>query len=697
MRAVVLAAWVAAMPCAVAVAAGDQPLDESSIPELISRLADDDPQVRGDAAEELDRFGVESKAAVPALVKILSDEETYKAKYGILPDPVCDAALRSLISISSESVAGLIGALDDPSPDVRRRAVYALGQIGPKARPALPRLLKMAAAGARELVWNLVQVLPRIDPREDEVVLFLIGRLQDDDPMVRQQAAISLVTSRDRVEITVPALLKTLSDKQPEVRGYAADALGQIARSPATVVPALVVLFADQAGYYDCWVCGNFGGVCDFNLVTNVSARAVGEFGTDAAPAGPALVARLVAHAEDYDAASALGKLGAAAEPFVGDLVKIIERPELSARERITILTTIRQLGRLARPAVPTLRKLLDQTGQNSDVHIAVACALVSIDVEGNPRAWQRLLTEMDRIQAGLDANSGDYGAGCDESSAESTDDDSEPAPNDSEEVEPDDSETPDKSARGNRSVRKVDDPMAELIFQTLGHLGQGAAPAVPRLIRLLERSDSIEIIVALGSIGPSAGDAVTAIVQHAERYGAHEKAVTALLEIGPDAIPALVESFTTPGLSESQALLLLKTLGRFDSRASAAIPILVRISHDPRRNVRAAAATTLGQIGASPEVIVPALVRLLADERPVVREQAALGLGNLEAEANPAVAALVVALKDEYIDVRTAAAQSLGDIGPAARAAVPMLMKASNDPSQIVQIAARHALKKLK
>src|SRR5579872_1965425 len=63
------------------VAIAREPPDARQIPDLVKKLADANPQVRGDAADGLRSIGPEAKPAVLALLSMLDDNETY-ASYG---------------------------------------------------------------------------------------------------------------------------------------------------------------------------------------------------------------------------------------------------------------------------------------------------------------------------------------------------------------------------------------------------------------------------------------------------------------------------------------------------------------------------------------------------------------------------------------------------------------------------------------
>ena len=152
-----------------------------------------------------------------------------------------------------------------------------------------------------------------------------------------------------------------------------------------------------------------------------------------------------------------------------------------------------------------------------------------------------------------------------------------------------------------------------------LGDIGPEAKIAVPALTALLKDKDSylrLAATKALGQIGPEARTAIPALVavrgymevpiDAARRSETRQVGPWALGQIGPPAIPALVE--------------LLK-------------------DKDPA--VRFAAAEGLGKIGPQAKIAVPALLPLLKDEDGIVRQFTEKALKGMGPEARAAVAAM--------------------------------------------------------
>eukprot|EP00930_Biecheleria_cincta_P104558 TRINITY_DN9690_c0_g1_i8.p1 TRINITY_DN9690_c0_g1~~TRINITY_DN9690_c0_g1_i8.p1 ORF type:complete len:533 (-),score=138.71 TRINITY_DN9690_c0_g1_i8:119-1717(-) len=100
--------------------------------------------------------------------------------------------------------------------------------------------------------------------------------------------------------------------------------------------------------------------------------------------------------------------------------------------------------------------------------------------------------------------------------------------------------------------------------------------------------------------------------------------------------------------------------LGRLGEHAAAAVPALGAALQDKDKDVRERAALALWQLGKHAAPAVPALVAGLQDKDAGVRRVAAEALGYLGEQAAPAVPALGAALQDEDEEVREGAALAL-------------------------------------
>jgi len=168
-------------------------------PVLAATLDDPEPLRRAGAAEALGRLGGEAAALI--LGQHVGD-----------PDPGVRAALATALGQTCDltSLSLLVGLLTDVGPDVRRAAARALGRLGdPKAAAALATLLA-----------------------------------PDAQPLLVRRAAAAAIAAVPHPDAR-PQLLAALADPDPQVRGYAAQALGHIGDETAS--GALTALQTDQS------------------------------------------------------------------------------------------------------------------------------------------------------------------------------------------------------------------------------------------------------------------------------------------------------------------------------------------------------------------------------------------------------------------------------------------------------------------
>ena len=156
-------------------------------------------------------------------------------------------------------------------------------------------------------------------------------------------------------------------------------------------------------------------------------------------------------------------------------------------------------------------------------------------------------------------------------------------------------------------------------------------------------------------------------------------EASSVLREMGPEALPTLVEALHTRSSRAGDFAYGLA------ERVKLAAP---RIYDAP--NVRATAAFLLGQMGTNAAPAVADLVEGLGDADALVRLRAIRALAQI---GEPSVGSLTNALASPDPTVRFGAVRALGTMGPRAKHAAPALTVCLNDSQENVRQAATQAL----
>jgi len=204
-------------------------LGERDVQRLLWGVREPDPKIRSAALLAMEEAGWIAKVAVPAIVRAFQD-----------PDPRVRFSAACALAQFEPSTEGvlefLLAKFDDPNlaPGPADRAAVAIGHYGPRARPALARLLDRFRRGDAATV-ALVEMGPASIPGLTEA-------LQDKSAKVRRRAAKALRTMGPSALSAVPLLIDGLKDSDEGVRAEAALALGDIHRDKA--IPLLRPLLA---------------------------------------------------------------------------------------------------------------------------------------------------------------------------------------------------------------------------------------------------------------------------------------------------------------------------------------------------------------------------------------------------------------------------------------------------------------------
>jgi HEAT repeat protein len=177
---------------------------------LAQVFADADAQVRRDAAAavgEIGRLRDPGGQAVPnpAVGPLL--EMLKKEKDATIRNVALDALVNAVTAQDKDAARDLRGLLADKDPEIVRGAALALGNIGGAAA--------------------------------DEAVGVLSDALAKGDLLTRLQASAALANIGEGAALAVPELIRTLDDKEADLRRNAAFALSSVGAKAVLAVPAL--------------------------------------------------------------------------------------------------------------------------------------------------------------------------------------------------------------------------------------------------------------------------------------------------------------------------------------------------------------------------------------------------------------------------------------------------------------------------
>jgi HEAT repeat protein len=177
-----------------------------------------------DAIAALGRIGPAAKAAVPALIAAVKEEDSD-------PDHLtAAAAIQTLgkMGPAAKEAIPLLTELLKRNFILSDAAIEALQELGPEAKSAIPALTHemKSAVGWRRVRAALA--LCKIDGQGSQYVPVVVECLKDSDPTTRFGAAHALGTIGPAATSAIPSLRAALNDEQDMVRSAAGEALHQI-------------------------------------------------------------------------------------------------------------------------------------------------------------------------------------------------------------------------------------------------------------------------------------------------------------------------------------------------------------------------------------------------------------------------------------------------------------------------------------
>jgi len=200
-------------------------LEDDAVPILLAALDDEDPTLRARVVRVLGLVGDKSPHALPTLERALTDEAAEvrlaaarcfhrHVRSPVAPSSGCaTCAPRETIADSWPAFEALVAGLRDENASVRHHLAVAIGNMGPRASPAVPELIRLLA---------------------------------DEEISPRLMAARALKFIGPAAASALPPLLDACNHEDPDVRSYAVEALAAIAPDDPRVRAAIKVAERDE-------------------------------------------------------------------------------------------------------------------------------------------------------------------------------------------------------------------------------------------------------------------------------------------------------------------------------------------------------------------------------------------------------------------------------------------------------------------
>lgn len=379
-------------------------------PGLIRRLNDADSQRRVEAANLLLQFfGPRARVASSRLEAVLNDPVP-------LVRVAAAAALARIDPTSARALSVLIVALDSADVEVLEPAITAIGELGPRAATAVPKLRKIIGRDdlthksydgdlLDEAVGNVkfgaAEALLTVSPHTDEGIAALLALVTQGGQFAKGAAIEKLGSLGTKAAAAVPALAAIAREAASIHRYDAVKALSRIDPQHEAILPALIGLLNDRrARPVDTDDEGEI--IATLGLMgpralpavpslvrvleekdpemlgrapAEMAATALGRIGPGASDAIPALVKAMKSdHYVKMAAARALASMGGVAKPAVADLIPLLKSREI----RPWAARVLGAIGPEARAAVPALVEALND--RNPFTAATVGVAVLRID-----------------------------------------------------------------------------------------------------------------------------------------------------------------------------------------------------------------------------------------------------------------------------------------------------------------------------
>lgn len=219
--------------------------------------------LRRHAALGATALGPRGKAAAPALVKALQENEAYwstldQAKNATLGyEDLAGPYLEAMTAVGADGAGAVAAAarmLEDPRRGVQREpALKFLGSLGPRAAAALPAVLALAELGpGRGESHDSLAVIAAMGPaaaRAAPRVRALLRRFEDRRDTAGCRAALTALSSIAPGADSLSDEIRALGSEDIEVLALAIPAVGRRGAAGRAAVPGLVKIIKGKMSY----------------------------------------------------------------------------------------------------------------------------------------------------------------------------------------------------------------------------------------------------------------------------------------------------------------------------------------------------------------------------------------------------------------------------------------------------------------
>ena len=208
----------------------------ADVGKWVEQLAASDREQRREAGYQLTLLGSQARPALPALIKALEDPDRQVWAYAV-------TAIANLGPEAAEAVPKLLEGLDSrksrgfrprDKAQILFRNAYALTQIGEAAKPELLASLKSDDTPLR---IGATRALGAMGAKAADALPTLIDNLSHEDEDLRTETAEALATIG---KPSVPLLVAALGNSEARVRASGARALGLLGSDAGPAGTALL-------------------------------------------------------------------------------------------------------------------------------------------------------------------------------------------------------------------------------------------------------------------------------------------------------------------------------------------------------------------------------------------------------------------------------------------------------------------------